>query len=44
MKVVTDNHKLFWPRTLETDAFSASFDKPLVEDNFLKVIFFLSRV
>ena len=42
--VITDNRKLFWPRAFETDAFSASFDKPLVEDNFLKVIFFLSRV
>ena len=25
--VITDNHKLFWPRAVETDAFSASFDK-----------------
>ena len=25
--VITDNRKLFWPRAVETDAFSASFDK-----------------
>ena len=25
--VITDNHKLFWPRAVETDAFSESFDK-----------------
>ena len=25
--VITDNHKLFWPCAVETDAFSASFDK-----------------
>ena len=25
--VISDNHKLFWPRAVETDAFPANFDK-----------------
>ena len=24
--VITNNHNLFWPRAVETDAFPASFD------------------
>ena len=43
--VITDNRKLFWPRAVETSLrvlinLRAS---PLVEDNFLKVMFFLLR-
>ena len=26
--VINDDHRLFWPRAAETDAFLASFDKP----------------